>query len=46
MEKHRLFNAFYHVSELKSRDDLIKGIVDNLDYSVYVNPGQIHLFAY
>lgn len=30
-----MFTAFYHLSELRSREDLIKGIIENLDYSMY-----------
>jgi len=37
LEKFQIFTAFYHLSELKSRDDLIKGIIENLDYSQYGN---------
>jgi hypothetical protein len=36
LEKFKIFTAFYHLSELKSREDLIKGIIENLDYSMYV----------
>lgn len=35
MEKFKIFTAFYHLSELRSREDLIKGIMENLDYSMY-----------
>ncbi|KAI0366921.1 hypothetical protein BV20DRAFT_1001539 [Pilatotrama ljubarskyi] len=34
LEKFKLFTAFYHLTELRSRDDLIKGIIENLDYSI------------
>lgn len=34
LEKFKLFTAFYHLTELKGRDDLIKGIIENLDYSM------------
>jgi hypothetical protein len=34
MEKAKLFTAFYHLSELRSREDLIKGIIENIDYSM------------
>jgi large subunit ribosomal protein L17e len=34
MEKVKAFSAFYHVSELRSREDLIKGIIENLDYNM------------
>ena len=36
LEKSYIFTAFYRISELRSREDLIKGIVENLDYSVYI----------
>jgi len=39
MEKFKVFTAFYHLSELRSREDLIKGIIENLDYNMYVNFG-------
>lgn len=35
LENYKIFTAFYHLSDLKSRDDLIKGIIENLDYSTY-----------
>lgn len=34
LEKFKVFTAFYHLSELRSREDLIKGIVENLDYNM------------
>ena len=34
LEKAKLFTAFYHVSEMRSREDLIKAIIENLDYSM------------
>jgi rapamycin-insensitive companion of mTOR len=36
MEEVKLFTAFYHLSELRSREDLIKGIIENIDYSMFV----------
>ncbi|KIJ54571.1 hypothetical protein M422DRAFT_24511 [Sphaerobolus stellatus SS14] len=33
MERFRVFTALYHLSELRGRDDLIKGIIQNIDYS-------------
>jgi rapamycin-insensitive companion of mTOR len=36
MEEAKLFTAFYHLSELRSREDLIKGIIENIDYSMFV----------
>lgn len=38
MEKFRVFTAFYHLSELRSREDLIKGIIENIDYSIDGHP--------
>ncbi len=37
MEKAKLFTAFYHLSELRSREDLIKGIIENIDYSMFAS---------
>lgn len=37
MEKFKIFTAFYHLSELRSREDLIKGIIENMDYGMYVD---------
>ncbi|PCH40022.1 hypothetical protein WOLCODRAFT_136614 [Wolfiporia cocos MD-104 SS10] len=34
LEKFKLFTAFYHLSELKSREELTKAIIENLDYSI------------
>ena len=36
MEKFKVFTALYHLSEHRSRDDLIKGIIENIDYTKYV----------
>ncbi|THH20076.1 hypothetical protein EW146_g1188 [Bondarzewia mesenterica] len=38
MEKFKVFTAFYHLSELRSREDLIKGIIENIDYSMDGHP--------
>ncbi|KAG5651655.1 hypothetical protein H0H81_007935 [Sphagnurus paluster] len=38
MEKFKVFTAFYHLSELRSREDLIKGIIENLDYNIDGHP--------
>ncbi|KDR82835.1 hypothetical protein GALMADRAFT_88557 [Galerina marginata CBS 339.88] len=38
LEKFHVFTAFYHLSELRSREDLIKGIMENLDYSIDGHP--------
>ncbi len=37
LEKFKVFTAFYHLSELRSREDLIKGIIENLDYNMQVS---------
>lgn len=37
MEKFKVFTAFYHLMDLRSREDLIKGIIDNLDYNSCVS---------
>ncbi|RPD54648.1 hypothetical protein L226DRAFT_535797 [Lentinus tigrinus ALCF2SS1-7] len=34
MEKCKVFTAFYHLSELRGREDLITGIIENLDYTI------------
>ncbi|KAG8904203.1 hypothetical protein FRB99_002106 [Tulasnella sp. 403] len=33
MERFKMFTSFYHISELKSREDLIKSIIENIDYT-------------
>ncbi|KAF9077790.1 Rapamycin-insensitive companion of mTOR, N-term-domain-containing protein [Rhodocollybia butyracea] len=38
LENYHIFTAFYHLSDLKSREDLIKGIIENLDYSIDGHP--------
>ncbi|KAJ3802454.1 Rapamycin-insensitive companion of mTOR, N-term-domain-containing protein [Lentinula aff. detonsa] len=38
LENYKIFTAFYHLSDLKSREDLIKGIIENLDYSADGHP--------
>ncbi|KAF5369485.1 hypothetical protein D9758_002757 [Tetrapyrgos nigripes] len=38
LEKHNIFNAFYHLGDLKNRDDLIKGVIENLDYTIDGHP--------
>ncbi|KIK69496.1 hypothetical protein GYMLUDRAFT_33864 [Collybiopsis luxurians FD-317 M1] len=38
LESYKIFTAFYHLSDLKSREDLIKGIIENLDYSIDGHP--------
>lgn len=36
MEKSKIFTAFYHLSELRNREDLITAAITNLDYTMYV----------
>ncbi|CAG8628166.1 8090_t:CDS:10, partial [Acaulospora morrowiae] len=38
LEKFKIFNTFYHLSELRSREDLIKAIITNLDYGLDAHP--------
>lgn len=32
LEKFHIFDLYYHVSELRSRDDLVRAIINSLDY--------------
>lgn len=41
LEKFKVFTAFYHLNELRSREDLIKSIIENLDYSMYASLSQV-----
>lgn len=34
MEHFKMFTSFYRISELRSRDDLIKAIIRNVDYTM------------
>lgn len=38
MERWRMFNMFYHLSELSSREDLIRGFIESMDYSLQGHP--------
>ncbi|KIK95059.1 hypothetical protein PAXRUDRAFT_141598 [Paxillus rubicundulus Ve08.2h10] len=38
MEKSKIFTAFYHLSELRDRDDLITAVITNLDYTIDGHP--------
>lgn len=38
LEKFKIFNTFYQLSELKSREDLIKTVITNLDYNLDGHP--------
>ena len=33
LERHKVFTCLYRMSELRSREDLMKGIIENIDYS-------------
>ncbi|KXS22111.1 ARM repeat-containing protein [Gonapodya prolifera JEL478] len=34
LERFKIFDLFYHMTELKSRDDIAKAIITNLDYRI------------
>ncbi|KAH8913426.1 hypothetical protein BT69DRAFT_1234618 [Atractiella rhizophila] len=36
LERFKIFTLFYHLSELRSRDDIVKAIVENMDYELWV----------
>ena len=36
LEKFKLFSAFYVLTELRGREDLVTGIIENLDYTMCV----------
>ncbi|KAI6145691.1 Rapamycin-insensitive companion of mTOR, N-term-domain-containing protein [Pisolithus thermaeus] len=38
MEKSKIFTAFYHLIELRNREDLITAVITNLDYSIDGHP--------
>lgn len=38
MEKFKIFTAFYHLSELRDREDLITAVITNLDYTIDGHP--------
>lgn len=38
MERWKIINMFYHIVELKDRDDLIKALLANLDYTLDSHP--------
>lgn len=38
MERFKMFTTLYHLSELRSRDDLIKAVIENVDYSIDGHP--------
>lgn len=38
MERWKIINMFYHIVELKDRDDLIKSLINSLDYTIDSHP--------
>ncbi|KAF8466401.1 Rapamycin-insensitive companion of mTOR, N-term-domain-containing protein [Kalaharituber pfeilii] len=38
MQSHRMFNMFYHLSDLQDRDDLIIGFLSPMDYTLEGHP--------
>ncbi|BGP18107.1 hypothetical protein JCM10213v2_006158 [Rhodosporidiobolus nylandii] len=34
LDQFKVFTAFYRISELRSREDLVKAIIENVDYSI------------
>ncbi|KAH7885334.1 Rapamycin-insensitive companion of mTOR, N-term-domain-containing protein [Phlebopus sp. FC_14] len=38
LEKSKIFTAFYHLSELRNREDLITAVITNLDYTIDGHP--------
>jgi rapamycin-insensitive companion of mTOR len=36
LERFRFFNSFYHLSELRSRDDIVRIIIECFDYTMWV----------
>lgn len=38
MERWRMFNMFYHIAELRSREDLIVSFIRNMDYNLVGHP--------
>ncbi len=34
LEKFKMFNCFYRLCELQSRDDLIKAMLQNMDFNI------------
>ncbi|KAH0832008.1 Rapamycin-insensitive companion of mTOR, N-term-domain-containing protein [Lanmaoa asiatica] len=45
MEKSKIFTAFYHLSELRDREDLITAVLMNLDYTIDGHPRVVLLKA-
>ncbi|SPO31737.1 related to protein ste16 [Ustilago trichophora] len=34
LERFKIFTPLYHLSELRSRDDIVKAVIENVDYSI------------
>lgn len=34
LERFKIFTPLYHLSELRSRDDVVKAVIENVDYSI------------
>ena len=34
LEKFKFFTAFYHLTELRNREDLTKAMIESLDYTM------------
>ncbi|KAG8214549.1 Rapamycin-insensitive companion of mTOR, N-term-domain-containing protein [Butyriboletus roseoflavus] len=45
LEKSKIFTAFYHLSELRNREDLITAVITNLDYTIDGHPRVVLLKA-
>ncbi|KAF8133736.1 Rapamycin-insensitive companion of mTOR, N-term-domain-containing protein [Boletus edulis] len=45
LEKSKIFTAFYHLSELRNREDLITAVITNLDYTIDGHPRIVLLKA-
>ncbi|KAI1315132.1 hypothetical protein EDD11_001279 [Mortierella claussenii] len=37
LEKFKIFNLYYRLSELRSRDDIVTRIITSMDYSIYLD---------
>lgn len=34
LDQFKVFTSFYRISELRSREDLVKAIIENVDYTM------------
>lgn len=46
LEKFKIFNLYYRLSELRSRDDIVKKIITSMDYNLYVLYRRFPLFVH